>query len=200
MGAGAMISWDWVTPQRYVGSVTGLGCLVGRWEGYCWHQVAGAQHWQELRQPSGMALALLLKESTARTIRLLFHHTNICWDGAAAPDPLCAYPGHRAGGWEEKAAPAQLLGPTCPSAFVHIPGLCCHGAGEAKDVPGDGGSLWEVLEPGLDAARHPGGCRAWRRRSSEVWRRRGGWAAGEPGGAAAPLTLAARVSGGLHGL
>ena len=104
-------------------------------------------------------------------------------------------------GWEGKAAPAQLPSPARPSAFMRIPASCCHGAGggEAKDVPGDGGSLQEVLDQGLTlihtqvAAGHRGG----------VLRSAGGGEQceeedGQPGRLGVlqpPLPLAAQVSG-----
>lgn len=96
--------------------------------------------------------------------------------------------------WEGKAAPVQLPGPTWPSAFMHIPALRRHGAGgsEAKDVPGDGRTLREVLDQGLMLLQ----CRA-PRRSFEVWRRRraGGEEDGQLGVLQPPLPLAAHVSG-----
>lgn len=96
---------------------------------------------QELRQLSSSALALLSLEST----RGFFHLPNICWDQAAASNHLCVYPGHRAGVGKERQLQCSSS-PCCLCAFMHIPTSCCH---RVKDVPGDGGSLWEELDQGL---------------------------------------------------
>lgn len=124
-----------------------------------------------------MASALLLKESTARTIRFFFHHTNICWDGAAAPNSSCACPGHKAGVGKGRQLQHSSSAPLArPPSCTFLPRAVTVLEAEAKDAPGDGGSLREVLDQGLMllhtqvAAGHRGG---------------GGQAAGEAGGAAA---------------
>lgn len=139
VGGRAMISWDCVPSG---------GCRVH--EGT---RLLGRDMWreslalsgqcsvlcQDLRQPIGMALALLPKESRARTTRLFFHHTNICCDGAAAPDPLCACPGCRA-----EVGKRRRLQHGSSAPLTHPPSctfLLC-----AVTVPGDGGSLREVLD------------------------------------------------------
>lgn len=120
-------------------SMKGLSCLAGACEGHPWHPVGNAG-----AEAVSSALILLSLEST----RLFFHLPNI-WDQAAASHPSCAYPGHWAGVGKERqlqcSSSACCLS-VCLSAFLHIPALCCH---KVKDVPGDGGSQWEVLDQGL---------------------------------------------------
>lgn len=120
--------------------------------------------WQEQRQPSSTALVLLFEESRARITRFF----SIIQTSAGMEQlllTLCTLTPDTGWGWEGKAAPAQLPSPARPSAFMHIPASCRHGAGggEAKDGPGDGGSLREVLDQGSMllhaqvAAGHRGG-------------------------------------------
>lgn len=94
---------------------------------------------QELRQPGSAALALLSLEGAR-----LFFQTS----GAKQLLPIIHVPTLDMGlGLARKgkcsAAPRPAV---CLPSCTHIPASCCH---RVKDVPGDGGSLREVLDQGL---------------------------------------------------